>query len=148
MKTLILTSIWLIIGLTLFSQQPAIEYTYDDAGNRTHREVIYIGEKKDNNLTGENEKQTDKLTFSDKIGGHEISIFPNPTKGELRVEITEITEAANPRIEIYSTSGEMIFSENKIKSKSRLDLSDRQAGTYILKIILEGKSATWKVVKE
>jgi hypothetical protein len=32
MKNLIITSIWLIIGLTLYSQEYAIEYTYDDAG--------------------------------------------------------------------------------------------------------------------
>jgi hypothetical protein len=32
MKNLITTSVWLIIGFTLYSQQYAIEFTYDDAG--------------------------------------------------------------------------------------------------------------------
>jgi len=148
MKKHFITSIWLIIGLSLYSQQPAIEYTYDGAGNRTHREVIYIGEKKDNTKTGKTDNESDKLTWSEKIGEYEISIFPNPTKGELEVEITGIKDATATRMELFSTAGEMIFSSDKLKGQSRLDLSGRQAGTYVLKIILDNRVSTWKVVKE
>jgi hypothetical protein len=150
MKTLIITSVWLIIGLTLFSQQPTIEYTYDAAGNRTHRDVIYIGEKKDNNKTG----QSEKLSWSDKIGEHNIVIYPNPVKEKLTVEIGDIDNAAisqsltGARMEIYSASGEWIYEDQKLKSKNTIDFSGMQSGTYMLKITLGGKSSVWKIIKE
>jgi len=148
MKTLFLTSIWLIIGLTLYSQEPAIEYTYDDAGNRTHREVIFIGEKKDNNITGKTDNESDKLTWSDKIGSYGITIFPNPVKEYLTVEIGDIDNAPNARMELYSASGERIYEDQKLKSKNTVDFSGLKSGTYVLKIIIDNRVSTWKVVKE
>jgi hypothetical protein len=148
MNKLIITSVWLIIGLTLYSQEPAIEYTYDAAGNRETRTVIYLSEKIDDKKTSEIDDQSDMLSFSDKIGEHSISIFPNPTKNDLKIEITGIESSSDSRLEVYSSSGKRIYKDEKLKSKNTVDFSGRPAGTYLLKILIDGKSCTWKIIKE
>jgi hypothetical protein len=41
-----------------------------------------------------------------------------------------------------------MFSENMLQNKTVVDLSKLPPGTYILKILLDSKLSTWKIIKE
>lgn len=148
MKKQIISVISLFASLFLYSQEYAIEFTYDDAGNRETRTVITIGSKENNKKSSKDEEQSKTLSFADKIGDHSISIFPNPTKNDLKIEITGIESSSESQLEVYSSSGERIYQDEKLKSKNTIDFSGRPVGTYLLKIMIDGKSSTWKIIKE
>ncbi|NOX48404.1 MAG: T9SS type A sorting domain-containing protein [Chlorobi bacterium] len=147
MKNLITTTTALIFTLALFAQDQAIEFTYDATGNRTERHIIEL--KKDN----PDNKSTGKSTeageaFAETLGESEIIIFPNPVKGELSIEITNQRQGQSATLEVFSLSGKSVVKKEKVKDKTKVDMSKLPPGTYILKIRLGKETSTWKVVKE
>lgn len=69
-----------------------------------------------------------------------LSVFPNPTKGIIKVSGSKID-----KIEVHSISGAMVksnFNENQI------DLSDLNNGIYLLKITGNDKLVVKKIIKE
>ena len=164
MKNLILSATCLLAGLTLFGQTPDhIEFNYDDSGNRTERNVIYLrvpedgkalevegGEppRKLSGAEGREKKSSSTVVYNELIGEQQISIFPNPTKGKLTIEITNLEPDKPASLEVYSLTGEMVLHKNKIRNKTVVDLSKFPTGTYILKIQTSSGVQSWKVVKE
>ena len=71
-----------------------------------------------------------------------INIYPNPTKGLLKIEALEpIKELA-----IYSILGEIVFSEKEIDLE--LDISFLKSGVYILVVTTEFGILTKKLIKQ
>lgn len=76
----------------------------------------------------------------------DIKVFPNPSNGILKVQASNSLE----RVELYSLNG-MKISEWQPASMHdfTIDLSARQAGIYLLKVVGEdGASNVYKVVKQ
>lgn len=159
MKKLILSIICLITVLGLFGQTvDYVEFTYDDAGNRTERHVIYLRSQEDskaqeiaNSAEGAvitHQTGNVDVIYKELLGEQEISIFPNPTKGEITVEITNLQQTGSTKLEVFSLAGEGVLSENMLQNKTVVDLSKLPPGTYVLKILLDSKLSTWKIIKE
>jgi len=90
----------------------------------------------------------EEVIYKELLGEQEISIFPNPTRGEITVEITNLQQTAQAILEVFSLAGESVFSENMLQNKTVVDLSKLPPGVYILKILLDSKLSTWKIIKE
>ena len=160
MKKLIITTIWLLASLVLFSQTEAIEFKYDAAGNRTERHVIELKapEKNQEERYKNQELQNgDEVVYEERLGDMEVSLFPNPTKGELTISIRQTTAhmagaqdsgQTNGRIEVFSVAGEKVFEQNEIGNETNVDLSDLPDGVYVLNIFVGEMTSTWKIVKE
>ena len=166
MKNLLITTILLLSAIIVFSQNNyQIEFTYDAAGNRTERHVIEFKEpdKSMEQRAGGLEqgvgsieyKSIDEPVYKDKLGDIEVSIFPNPTKGELVIRHTNEHGAGaqgsgqtNGRIEVFTLTGERVIQKDNIAVETTLDISKLPKGTYVLKILLDEHCSTWKIVKE
>jgi hypothetical protein len=159
MKKLILSIICLIAGLGLLGQTvDYIEFTYDAAGNRTERHVIYLRSQEDSksqeienpvkNAVSTHQTGNVDVIYKELLGEQEVGIFPNPTKGEITIEITNLQQTAPAKLEVFSLAGESVFSENRLQNKTVVDLSKLPPGTYVLKILLDSKLSTWKIIKE
>lgn len=147
---LMLSGILVINSLILFAQNHAIEFTYDAAGNRTERHVIELKSpenSQEQNVKSGEQKSGNDVVFTEQLGEQEISIFPNPTKGELSVKITNLKLVSMARIELYTLAGELLLA-SMLEAETVIDLSAMDNGTYILKILLDDRVSTWKVVKE
>lgn len=72
-----------------------------------------------------------------------ISFYPNPTSNLLNFENLPINEEVD--YSIYSLDGKII--QQGIININQIDISSIENGVYFLKINLEGKSKTYKVVK-
>jgi len=154
MKLLKILFLLLFLSNIAFSQQ--YSYEYDNAGNRISRK--YVGLKKKLNLQ-EDSLLIDSLyndsiiakedmdVYKDNIGDKEISIFPNPTKGKLRVEISNIEDGDIIILKVFDLSGREIYSNEKL-SNYDIDLSNYENGVYLLDIILNKEKSYWKIVKE
>jgi len=70
------------------------------------------------------------------------SIYPNPTKGLFTIR----TDANNMKVEIYSTLGKLVASENIIGGLQQIDLSKQKKGIYFVKLMHNGKTEQRKLI--
>ncbi|MCM1296914.1 MAG: T9SS type A sorting domain-containing protein [Muribaculaceae bacterium] len=118
-----------------------ISYGYDAAGNRIKREIIID--------TQENpSKKTQKITPIESLGDKTIKIYPNPTKGILKVEVSDCTEADNVTLTIYNSSGANLKTITVQEPTTTIDITDYAQGIYFMRIQILDKESTWKIIKE
>ena len=85
------------------------------------------------------------ITDIEEVEQFSISVFPNPTNGFFFIE-KETQENLN--LEVINLQGQLIQSKKIAKNKTEIDISNLNAGLYVLKISnLEGKTELVKLVK-
>jgi hypothetical protein len=86
------------------------------------------------------------ITGNKEISGDfNISVFPNPTSGQLQVTCGD----DKTRIEIYTTIGRRVYSTPLYGTKHSVDMSSLTAGIYFLKLISEDRHETIrKIIKQ
>ena len=124
--------------LPLFvSSQTIVNYTYDAMGNRIKREIVMSRSIKntDNSLTE---------TLLEKS----ISIYPNPTEGLLKINISgwETTDKCN--FKVYSLKGSLIQEITVVSSITEINLGNEPDGIYLLNIELNESKSSWKIIKK
>ena len=152
MKKPILIVMFGLLALPLLSQTFTYDFGYDEAGNRTRRTVITITDKSSDTvsvnegISGENNPVN--VLREDLFDGRSIAIYPNPTTGELILEITPLEQGISGNISIYTTNGSLLLISKELIEVNRMDLSDLLQGTYLLLITLEDKTKTYKIIKQ
>lgn len=125
-------------------------YGYDGSGNRTARKKV-ISLKSSNlladTLSGPSAKSAEKEIFGDSVEKRQITIYPNPTKGIVNVEIA-LDAGDNARITVFDLRGRMLMDLKGIGRFTDIDLSNRPMGIYLMKISIGNKSTTWKIIKQ
>ena len=118
-----------------------IQYSYDASGNRTQSHIITI--------RGGNTAPQDTVRniMREQIGGHQISIYPNPTEGQFSVELGRIETVENASITIYSMTGGITYYTDKPEARNDIDLTASPDGMYLMVIRIDGAASTWKVIK-
>jgi hypothetical protein len=136
----------LICGL-LFSKiliaQTKVCYSYDKAGNRTDHTICL----KSVEATSDSVSEA-KTPITENLGEMEITLFPNPTKGQVTVKITNMPDNIHGEITLHDLTGRLIIKQNSIQESNLLDLSAKQLGIYVLRIRDGDKVSEWKVIKE
>lgn len=139
-KIFFLIVIHLAMFLSLNAQQ-TISYEYDEAGNRIARKVVVIQAKTI-------QQQQEISPVIDEIGKMEISIFPNPTKGMLSINITHCDIKNNNSFTVYNLSGNQLFNGNMQGSgEFSIDMSEYIAGIYILVLVSGEEKTSYKIIK-
>jgi len=150
---LIIILIFLIIS-TFDGITQKVEYTYDDAGNRTTQYIIRFGGKETNdededNIKTKSVEEEEQEVFKHNFGEREIHVYPNPTKGLLTIEIWKGNFEENYRLVLYDSSGKLLNTSNiKGNGAAPLDLSLYPSGIYILIIHTADGKSEYKIIKE
>ena len=132
----------LMLGcVALAYTQNKIKYTYDESGNRIKKEIVLSSTR---SLLSEDDEQE---AYTEEIQSHQITIYPNPTKGLLNVKIAGL-DKINGQISIYNMGGRLINQSDLSSSNQTFGLSDQPNGIYIMQIKLEDKVSSWKIIKE
>lgn len=116
------------------SQECKIKYSYDLSGNRTQR-TWYChtpGDPEDKRL--------------DQLENVEMAIWPNPTTEELNVSIPE--EFANGVVELVTTSGSVVATQNVSSSITLFDVKMLQAGQYFVRYMRGNETLITTFIKE
>ena len=80
------------------------------------------------------------------IDASQISIYPNPVRNEMRINLPSNLE--NGQIDIYNLIGSKVYSQSVGKSAKEIDLSSLESGLYVARISENGKIiATRKFTK-
>ena len=134
---------FLIIYIISYSQ--TINYGYDSSGNRTDR---YIGLKSTRNADNKVDEEQDQKSFRDQLGDIEIKIYPNPSKGELTIEIVNLPKDPVGWIGVYDTTGKLIFKQSELVYRNVVNISSSDNGMYMLRIVVGDDISEWKILKE
>jgi hypothetical protein len=128
-----------------------LSFDYDASGNRIHRNFITLkSASAQANVSSSYTRTPYNLTkpYEEKQGDQDIKIYPNPTSGQLKVEITGVDVTQKSAIYVYDLQGKLIILKSPVTGSDVIDLSNYVNGLYLMKILLGDKSSEWKIVKE
>jgi serine protease AprX len=78
-------------------------------------------------------------------------LYPNPVSGEVNLVIPKKYAGKSANIRLYDLPGKLIYQENLIISSQvnglLLDTSNLNEGMYLLKVMIDGKIFTLKLLK-
>lgn len=136
----VVLSVW--AGANLCAQN-RIKYTYDDAGNRLTRKKEIVVQTRGDLNNGE-----EPSVYEEELSETKVIIYPNPTKGMLKVDISGVEQFENAQISLYDLTGKLLQQWAGISQSNTIDLSERTPGMYIMQIAYNGKTSSWKIIKE
>lgn len=136
-----------------YAQTTDIEYKYDDIGNRILRGVVEL--PIDNKSAYDSTKKTKYwdladttiIKFNDVLGKSNVTIYPNPNGGQFSVVVTNLPSEKNASIFLLDLQGTIFFHQKIINKITNIDIRNRENGSYILSIEIDGKVNSWKVIK-
>lgn len=144
MKSLLLIllgSSFLIPSLMAQETIEDIQYTYDAAGNREQREIIYYdgGAKNAKVVPYEEEEPA-----FDKG----LNVYPNPTTHSIYLTLnSEVLESRRQELYVFDMLGKMLYQTHLLEEINRIDVSNWPSGNYILKLIYDNQHKEWIIVK-
>ncbi len=78
-----------------------------------------------------------------------FKVYPNPTTGTFTLELNGVAESSKVTVEIYGILGEKILKKEMTGVKQQLfDLSGRQHGVYLIRVMNEGEMGMSKIIKQ
>ncbi len=139
-KVLLITGL-LLVALTTIPAQ-TVSYEYDASGNRIRRIMVTL-----KNASSATEKDEEPVENSWRE--RKVTIFPNPTKGNLKIRIEGGEDEAEYRFSLFNTGGQLLKQGN-IYNKGEFPVSMGQyaPGIYILILNNKDDKLTFKIVKE
>jgi hypothetical protein len=163
MKIKFIGLILMLIGFsTVHAQQQvaAIQYSYDDSGNRIRRQLIFFNQqnlKMTNDSiwdsivkeeTDEEDKHSEEQILETTLNGAAIKIFPNPVTETLTVTIDNVGSDAIAEIALYDMGGQLLKRVDHSSSSSQFRIGNYSAGTYVIKINVNNERKEWLIVKK
>lgn len=131
----------MIFSFGMSSSGQSIKYAYDAAGNRIKREIVLQTRTNSKN-------EAKKESYSEMLSQREIRIYPNPTDGQLKVEISNLDQSDECNLSIFNANGQNVQSVKSKSSIAEFDISNQPKGIYILVILINGEKSTWKIIKK
>jgi len=131
----------------------SLPFVYDNAGNMTYRTIL-LGNLKSSAAAAPPpselaHKENEEPAVEEILSFGDIVIYPNPTRGELRIE-TSYSGVTQPEgtITVYSISGRLILNKKYNTSEATINIADQPPGAYILVLTINGKAHRWNIIKE
>ncbi len=142
MKKLFL--LYVFIFSLIAQGQTTFKYSYDDRGNRCKREIIIPAIRS----AQAHDPESESVPFTESLEQRTIVIYPNPTKDELNITITDTEHLQSGSIILYDLHGKMLMERIVKENHTSFDLSSYSKGTYLLFFKLDEETSSWKIIKE
>ena len=123
-----------------------VRFEYDAAGNRTLRAIVLPAASQARRGSTEFSDSTTAV-FTDTFASLTLNVYPNPTRGHLKIELQGLSEGESYGYVIASTSGEIIVQDRKAVNPSEADLSTCASGLYVLKLTYKEFTKDFKIIK-
>lgn len=129
-------------GTTILAQSDSItdiKFSYDNAGNRISREIIYFESQQKSALVSVEEE----LEFSNGL-----NIYPNPASNSVFVVLNQDALEEQERIiYVYDNLGKEILQHPAHSQVNQIDVSRLLEGTYIFKLVFGPHHKEWIIIK-
>lgn len=137
----------LLVFLTAFTlqamSQDMVSYAYDQAGNRISRRIVPL-----NSSPSHLKKNEQPVPVEDQLGERKITIYPNPTKGSLALDITGGDDKDELRIILYNANGKQLQNKKVEPGITPINMSSYPVAYYILRVIAGEKETEFKIIKQ
>jgi len=129
---------------------PPVSFSYDPDGNMTARYVVKTEAPKtrssEENTNSEQKSQTEDI-LSVVLGEQTISIYPNPTTGNITLGVTPLDSRQKNFLRLYNSFGQLLITMQIHQDLTPLEIKG-PAGIYLLDIYLGENVSQWKIIKE
>jgi hypothetical protein len=122
-------------------------YTYDEAGNRVKRELIYWFTTDDVSSMALKTLKKDSLKAGLENDLRVFKVYPNPNNGQFQVSTDNFKEGG--WLELVDMSGRQILKQSITESITKVDITSAGFGSFVL--ICRDKTQVfgqWKVVTQ
>lgn len=138
-----IASALLLFTLCASALADRVTYSYDASGNRTgsQREIVFT-------RGASNSKSAQSKKFLDSLSLARIAIYPNPTEGDLRIDITGIEDFTDSELTLRSLNGSVLEHIQPLDITNEMDLTGYPDGIYLVIIKLKDQTTTWKIIKK
>ena len=145
------------LGLLSISTKSQVQYLfgYDAAGNRISRMGIILNKSTQNVDTTGNVLSDSclynneaKQQYQANIEDYVITVYPNPTTGELKIDISNFEEGTKGSIFITDIQGKYIYKTDVIYDKNIINLNYVASEQYLMRIVINNKNHEFFVLKE
>ena len=132
---------------------PPVSFDYDADGNMTARHVVRSLSSMTKSATSdrddgkETQAEEEQIFFSVMNGEQKISIYPNPTSGNIFLDITLLDTKQRNFIRLYDAVGRLLLTEQINQNLTPVVIRG-PAGIYLLDIHLGNNVMKWKIIKE
>lgn len=133
-----------IIAMYGVAQTRNVQFSYDHAGNRTSRAIVLPAAAQSRRAPIDS---TQTEVFTDIFAEYQLHVYPNPTHGELKIELRGLPEGASYHLLIASMSGQVIISRNTTENPTVADLTECPAGIYIMRIQYKDYKKDFKIIR-
>ncbi|MEA4935854.1 hypothetical protein SDC9_158301 [bioreactor metagenome] len=141
-------SLYLFIFQLLFFiasvNSQTVSYTYDTAGNRISRKIVSLPPPPPQG----SKLYVDSTAIQDMMDERTITVYPNPTRGALGVEINGGDTKEDLRLIIYNGQGMQLYNSNAQPGINPIDMMAYPKGWYILRVQAGENKKEFKVIKE
>ena len=143
-KTILATLVCALLSVSAFADH-VVQFTYDQAGNRTGRAIVLPAASS----ALRNAAPIDSTTavFTDTFAEMALNVYPNPTHGQLKIELEGLPEGESFRFLILSSSGEQVLNVETTENPADADLSECPAGIYLLKLFYKETTKEFKIIR-
>lgn len=156
MKTLII-QLLLWSGIVFASHAQTINFTYDDSGSRKTRTIVELRssflsldsleDKSVDSKGGDN--IFEEPIVDNSLKGLSVVIYPNPTKGHLKVKVSGNMPEKKYKLTLYNMKGKLLLKHSKnLSNESLLDLSEFPNAIYLLELSIDKMQQVYKIIKE
>lgn len=139
------TALMLFLASGLMAQTTKAVYGYDANGNRVSTMVVPFS------LQNAPAQPLDDSVIIDPENSLAVKLFPNPTKGDIRIDIESITpdQLNDPQnaLRVWDMQGKLLWESLKVATTNTVDLADYPNGIYIVQLTLCGSTKSYKIIK-
>lgn len=149
MRKLLLTVSTLLLITLLANAQNSVKYSYDSSGNRETRRIITLKSASfSQSAASENELAIEEDVFKEEFKERSITIYPNPTKGNLGINISGADFNSKCRALVYNIRGQKLMDfPVQMNTITPVDMNSLAPATYILILIIDDEKLNYKIVK-
>ena len=127
----------------LHAQQDKITFRYDAAGNRISRTIVISPR-----TTPVPDEEEEPVVYTELFADIQLKIYPNPTDGLVKVEISNLPESQKAEIWLYAMTGKLITNIKNVSDIANINISNQPAGMYVMKIVAGKFQTEWKIIKK
>jgi hypothetical protein len=125
-----------------------VSYEYDAAGNRTQRmmKTLFISTTKSASADDSTEFN---MPLEEEVGVRQIILYPNPTKGMLKVTIIGGEDNDRYQATVYDQNGRLVLQRQLTGDGDMdIDLTNKSTGYFFLNLLVNDERKSYKIIKE
>ena len=143
-KHTLLFILFVVCAINGMAQTHSVRFIYDKAGNRISKSILLPLAAPERKNANENETTE---VYTDTFSEYNLLVYPNPTRGELKIELSNFPEGETYHLLIADASGQVIINQKVSENPTVANLTECPAGIYLMRLRYKGYTKDYKIIR-